>query len=230
MILKREKYAYDMTRICDYNIKYESIAIDESKTECVNSSIALSIAMHLVHKTEGYQFFEDAMEAFEIADDIYRKAVAYTTPLAEKWAEFNKEEQVIYVMASGPAMGSAYIFSICNLEEMLQLHSPTTNCCEFFHGPFEILDKRTSVFVLVSEGRVRPADERVIRFLKTYGGDKVYLLDAKELGITRIKDTVSEYFNHILFSPILNNVYMRALSKKIKKDYSTRRYMWKVEY
>lgn len=220
----------EMTRICDYNIKYESIAVDESRTERVNSSIALSIAMHLVEKTEGYQHFQDAMDAFEIVDDIYRKAVEYTTPLAEKWADQNKNEKVIYVMASGPAMGSAYIFSICNLEEMLQLDSPTINCCDFFHGPFEILDKRTSVFILVSEGRVRPADDRAIRFLNTYGGEKIYLLDAKELGINRIRDSVCEYFNHILFSPILNNVYMRKLSKAIQKDYSTRRYMWKVEY
>ena len=133
-------------------------------------------------------------------------------------------------MGSGPAWGSAYIFSICNLEEMLQLNSPTVNCCEFFHGPFEVLDKRTSVFLLVSEGRVRPADERAVRFLKTYGGENIYLLDAKELGINRIRDSVSEYFNHILFSPILNNVYMRALSEVIGKDYQTRRYMWKTAY
>lgn len=82
----------------------------------------------------------------------------------------------------------------------------------------------------MSEGRVRPADERAVAFLKKYGGEKVYILDAKELGINRIKDSVSEYFNHILFSPVLNNVYMRQLSYAIKKDYNTRRYMWKVEY
>ena len=52
----------------------------------------------------------------------------------------------------------------------------------------------------------------------------------KELGINRIRDSVSEYFNHILFSPILNNVYMRALSEVIGKDYQTRRYMWKTAY
>ncbi len=220
----------DLTKACDYNICYESIALDESRTERVNSSIALQIAMNLVDAIEGYDGYQDAMEAFGIVDDIYRKAVEYTTPLAKAWAMQNKDEKTIYVMASGPAMGSAYIFSICNIEEMLQIDSPTVDCCEFFHGPFEILDKRTSVFLLISEGRMRKADERAIKFLKTYGGDKVYMLDAKELGINRIKDSVSEYFNHILFSPILNNVYMRELSYVTKKDYMTRRYMWKVEY
>ena len=53
---------------------------------------------------------------------------------------------------------------------------------------------------------------------------------AKELGLNDIKDSVSEYFNHLIFAPILNNVYMRALSAVTHKDYMTRRYMWKLDY
>ena len=68
------------------------------------------------------------------------------------------------------------------------------------------------------------------RFVNQYGGERVYQLDAKELGLNDIKDSVSEYFNHLIFAPILNNVYMRALSAVTHKDYMTRRYMWKLEY
>ena len=56
------------------------------------------------------------------------------------------------------------------------------------------------------------------------------MLDAKESGLNDLPDSVSEYFNHLIFSPILNNVYMRALSSVTSKDYMTRRYMWKVAY
>ena len=219
-----------LTETCDFNIQYESIAVDESRTERVNSSVGLSIAMNLVEMTEGYEYYETAMNAFDLVDPIYRKAVAYTKKKKKKWAELNKDEKTIYVMGSGPAYGSAYIFSICNIEEMLQIDSPTINSCEFFHGPFEILDKNTSLFQLVSVGRMREADERAVRFLKQYGGEKIYILDGKELGLNDIDDTVSEYFNHVLFSPILNNVYMRNLSYATNKSYNTRRYMWKVEY
>lgn len=219
-----------LTEVCDYKIPYQSIALDESRQEKVNSSIGLNLAMTLVNETEGYTGYEDAMEGFRILDDIYREAVSYATPLAGRWADENKDEKVIYVMGSGPAMGSAYIFSICNIMEMLQIHSATVNSCEFFHGPFEVLDRSLPVFQLIAEGRTRPADERAVDFLKKYGGDKVYLLDARELGINRIPDSVSEYFNHLIFSPVLNNVYMRQLSRAIGKDYNTRRYMWKVPY
>lgn len=219
-----------LTEVCDHKIRYDSLAVDESDMARTNSAVVLALAMELVHQTEGYEHYEEAMGCFDIIDPIYRKAVVYCTPLAQEWAELNADKPTINVMGSGPAFGAAYVFSICNIQEMLQIDSATTNCCEFFHGPFEILDKRTSVFLLVSVGRSRANDERAISFLNTYGGKRVYLLDAKEIGLNDLPDTVSEYFNHLVFSPILNNVYMRALSAVTHKDYMTRRYMWKVQY
>ena len=186
---------------------------------------------HGAHAADrGYAEYETAMAAFDLVDPIYRKAVEYTRPLAAKWAEQNADKPCINVMAQGPLFGAAYVFSICNVQEMLQIDSCTINTCDFFHGPFEILDKRTSLFQLISVGRSRCNDERGIRFVNQYGGERVYQLDAKELGLNDIKDSVSEYFNHLIFAPILNNVYMRALSAVTHKDYMTRRYMWKLDY
>ena len=219
-----------LTQVCDYKIKYDSLAVDESDMARTNSAVVLALAIELVDQTQGYEHYGEAMDAFDVIDPIYRKAVDYCTPLAQEWAQLNADKPTINVMGSGPAFGAAYVFSICNVQEMLQIDSVTTNCCEFFHGPFEVLDKRTSVFLLVSVGRSRANDERAISFLNTYGGKRVYMLDAKEIGLNDLPDSVSEYFNHLIFSPILNNVYMRALSSVTSKDYMTRRYMWKVAY
>lgn len=220
----------ELTEACEYNIKYESVALDDSSMESTNSGVALLIAATLVKKVEGYEDYNELINAYDIVDPIYRKAVRYSTPLAKDWARQNKNEDTIYVMGSGPAFGAAYVFAICNIEEMLQKNGPCINSCEFFHGPFEVLDKNTSVFQLVSVGKTRLADERSVNFLQKHGGKKVYILDGKEIGINDIADSVSEYFNHLLFSPILNNVYMRELSYTTSKDYMTRRYMWKEKY
>ncbi len=220
----------ELTEVCDRKVKYDSVAIDESNMGHTNSAVALMLAMELVQQTEGYAEHETAMAAFDLIDPIYRKAFDYARPLAAAWAEQNADKPCINVMAQGPLYGAAYIFSICNIQEMLQIDSCTINTCDFFHGPFEILDKRTSLFQLISVGRSRCNDERGIRFVARYGGERVYQLDAKELGLNDIKDSVSEYFNHLIFAPILNNVYMRALSTVTHKDYLTRRYMWKLDY
>ena len=65
----------DLTEICDYSIQYQSIALDDSKQDNVNSSIGLKLAMTLVDEVEGYGGYDDAMDGFRILDDIYRKAV-----------------------------------------------------------------------------------------------------------------------------------------------------------
>ena len=220
----------ELTEVCDYNVKYGSIWEDDEDQGKTNAGNALRIAMAIVDIVEGYEHYDEAMDAFTKVQPAYVKAKEYCIPLAEKWAEQMKDEKIITVLASGPAYGSGHIFSTCNILEMLQIHSPTFNSCDFFHGPFEITDKNQAFFVLVADGRTRKADERVVTCMNKYAGDKVYILDAKEIGIDKLKDCVSEYFTHLLFTPILNNVYMKALSKATGVDYTTRRYMWKVEY
>lgn len=220
----------ELTEICDYNVQYGSIWEDDKDQSKTNAGNALRMAMAIVDIVEGYDNYEDAMDAFTKVQPAYIKAREYCRPLAEKWAKQMKDEKVITVLASGPAYGSGHIFSTCNILEMLQIHSPTFNSCDFFHGPFEITDKNEAFFLLVADGRTRKADERAVKFMKQYAGEKVYILDAKEIGIDRLKDSVSEYFTHLLFTPVLNNVYMKELSKETGVDYTTRRYMWKVEY
>ncbi|RGT71015.1 SIS domain-containing protein [Mediterraneibacter massiliensis] len=220
----------ELTEVCDYNVQYGSIWEDDKDQGKTNAGNALRIAMAIVDIVEGYEHYAEAMDAFTKVQSAYVKAREYCRPLAEKWAEQMKDEKIITVLASGPAYGSGRIFSTCNILEMLQIHSPTFNSCDFFHGPLEITDKNQAFFLLVADGRTRKADERAVTFMNKYAGDKVYILDAKEIGIDKLKDSVSEYFTHILFTPILNNVYMKALSKATGMDYTTRRYMWKVEY
>lgn len=220
----------ELTEVCDYNVQYGSIWEDDKDQSKTNAGNALRMAMAIVDIVEGYDNYEDAMDAFTKVQPAYIKAREYCRPLAEKWAKQMKDEKVITVLASGPAYGSGHIFSTCNILEMLQIHSPTFNSCDFFHGPFEITDKNEAFFLLVADGRTRKADERAVKFMKQYAGEKVYILDAKEIGIDRLKDSVSEYFTHLLFTPVLNNVYMKELSKETGVDYTTRRYMWKVEY
>ena len=219
-----------LTEVCDHRLQYHSLALDESDMGRTNSAVVLMIAIELLRQTEGYAAYDDALAAFDLVEPLYRRAFVYCQPLAAAWAAQNADRSTVNVLASGPLCGAAYVFSICNVQEMLQIDAVTTNTCDFFHGPFEVLDKRTSVFQLIGAGRCRPADERAVTFLARYGGDRVYQLDAKELGLDSMPASVHEYFNHLIFSPILNNVYMRALSAVTHKDYLTRRYMWQVAY
>ncbi|MBO0450828.1 sugar isomerase [Candidatus Enterococcus murrayae] len=220
----------ELTEICDYQIGYDSVAVDSSDFSKTNSAYGLKIAMLVMDVVEGYEHIELALENFKAVNNIYNQAVTKIRTKAIKWAIQNRESTSVHVMASGATFGAAYVFSICNIMEMLQIDSPTVNCCDFFHGPFEVIDEETSVFLLIGEGNNRSNDERADRFLKEFGGKKVFRLDAQDIGINKFDSKVSEHFNHLIFSPILNNVFMRELAYQIKKDYMTRTYMWKAQY
>jgi fructoselysine 6-phosphate deglycase len=71
-------------------------------------------------------------------------------------------------------------------------------------------------------------DERAQTFLEKYA-DKVEVVDAKELGISKIREEVVEFFNPVLFYSILC-VYREALAEVRKHPLETRRYMGKVLY
>ncbi|KAF1297114.1 sugar isomerase [Enterococcus sp. JM4C] len=220
----------ELTEICSYKIAYESLAIDESDFSKTNSAYGLLLAMLLMDEVEGYPHMQTALAEFAKVDAVYKQAAYDIRPRAIKWGLQNRESKSIHVMGSGPTFGAAYIFSICNVMEMLQIDSPTVNSCDFFHGPFEVINEETSVFLIIGQGRSRSNDERAARFLQEFGGRKVFTLDALEVGIGQFDDQVSEYFNHLILAPILNNVFMRELAYQIKKDYNTRTYMWKAAY
>lgn len=220
----------ELTEVCDYKMNYDSVAVDTSDFSKTNAAYGLRLAMTVMDVVEGYKHMDSAIKSFEEIDDLYKQAVTDIRPKAIKWGLQNRNSKSIHVMGSGAAYGAAYIFSICNIMEMLQIDSPTVNSCDFFHGPFEVIDEETSVFLLQGEGGSRPNDERAARFLQEFGGNKVFVLDSQEIGLNKIDPKVAEHFNHLIFSPILNNVFMRELAYQIKKDYTTRTYMWKAAY
>ena len=111
-----------LTEVCEYKVRYDSLAVDESNMGHTNSAVVMMLAMELVQQTEGYAEYDTAMAAFDLVDPIYRKAFDYCQPLAAAWAEQNADKPCINVMAQGPLFGAAYVFSICNVQELSLIH------------------------------------------------------------------------------------------------------------
>ena len=212
------------TKYADGIIRFKSIG--EVTTPMLETNVTQSIALsfELLKQYEDYEYYEDALKAY-MAEKI-RKYV--NNGPAQRFAETHKNEDVIYVMGGAPAMGVSYATSICSLMEIQWIHSPTVNSAEFFHGPFETLDRNLPMVHLVSDGRSREEDLRCQRFMEKFG-EKVTTIDAKELGIDILGDNVKEYFNHVLLDCAWRE-YLTALAIERKHPKEVRRYMWKMEY
>ena len=210
----------------DYVIRYSfGIEKDVGKEKPI---MALLVAAEILNQTEKYANYAAFMDGIDKIDTIVKNACRKVEIRASKFAKDHKDDQVIFTMGSGAAYGAAYMESICFFMEMQWIPSPIVHSGEFFHGPFEVVDKNIPFVIQVSEGRTRALDERALTFLRKYA-DRIDILDAKELGLSVIEASVVDYFNHSLFNNVYN-VYNYALADERKHPLSTRRYMWKLNY
>ena len=113
----------------------------------------LMLAVEILNQYEGYAHYDEMQEAFGKIYDVIEKSVSFVLPSAKRFAEDYKDAPVIYVMSSGATQEVAYAFSICLLMEMQWVNSGSFHDGEFFHGPFEIVDKDVPFILLMNEGR-----------------------------------------------------------------------------
>jgi fructoselysine-6-P-deglycase FrlB-like protein len=216
----------ELTQNSDYMLGY-TFGDDRDVTE-EKTMVGLRIAAELLQQTEGYDCYTQFYDGVAKIDGIVKRACAHVEKRAEAFAQEFKNDTFIYTIGSGASWSSAYMESICILMEMQWINSACIHAGEYFHGPFEVTDANTGFILQVAEGKTRPLDERVLRFLQRYA-KRYEVLDAKELGLSTIDSSVVDYFNHSLFNNVYS-VYNRKLSEARQHPLSTRRYMWKVSY
>lgn len=196
--------------------------------EIMNYAILYKLSMGLLYVKEGNTKYEKLLSSLNHLDDVFEKARRQYTEAAAAYAKAYKDESIIYTMASGASYGVAYSFAICMLMEMQWIHSHAIHAGEFFHGPFEVLDKNVPFILLMGLDDTRPLEERALTFLKQYG-EKLLVLDAKQHDLTGIDDDVKGYLAPLVLNFILR-LYAVALAAERNHPLETRRYMFKVAY
>ena len=189
----------------------------------------LSLAVEILNQYEGYVHYDKMQEGFSKIYGLIEKAVSFVLPPAQEFAKDYKDAPIIYVMSSGATQEVAYSFSICLLMEMQWINSGSFHTGEFFHGPFEIVDKDVPFILLMNEGRTRALDSRALDFLNRFQA-KTTVLDGKDFGVgSELPSPVAEYFNPMVLTAVLR-VYAEQLSIARSHPLTKRRYMWKLEY
>ena len=189
----------------------------------------LKLAVEILNQYEGYSHYEEMEQAFDRIYGLIEKAVSFVLPSAKQFAQDYKDAPVIYVMSSGATHEVAYAFSICLLMEMQWINSGSLHAGEFFHGPFEIVDKDVPFILLMNEGRTRALDARALDFLNRFQA-KTTVLDGKDFGVgSELPAAVAEYFNPMVLNAVLR-VYAEQLAIVRCHPLTQRRYMWKLEY
>ena len=210
----------------EFVVKYEWGA--DSVAFNTNLGLLYQLTMGVLHVVEGNDKFDKMINSLSNLQTIFEKSATAYASKAEAFGQEYKDEKVIYTMASGANYGIAYSYAICILMEMQWIHSNAVHSGEYFHGPFEIIDKDVPFIILLGLDETRPLDERALDFSKKYG-EKLVVLDAKDLDLTGIDEELKGYIAPLVLNHVLRK-YAEQLAEARNHPLSQRRYMWKVEY
>ena len=190
----------------DYNFVWAA-SNETDSYEYSNSALVMRLGFELLKAAEGYAKYDAAVQAFDKNDRIIRGAIDQAK---EKAAQF------------------AYSTCICHLMEMEWINSSSFHTGEFFHGPFEITDKKVPFLLFMSSGRTRALDERARAFLSQYT-ECLEILDAAAYGAQELDEGVREFFDNLILAAV-GRVYTETLAVYKQHPFAYRKYMFKVEY
>lgn len=193
-----------------------------------NYSIMYQLVVGLLSIKEENEKFHQLLHSLQSLQAVYDRAKSQFAERAKAFAAAHKDEKLIYTMASGANFGVAYSFAICILMEMQWIHSHAIHAGEYFHGPFEILDKNVPIILLLGLDETRPLEERALQFSKQYG-EKLTVLDATEFDLSGVDEDLRGYIAPLVLNTVLRQ-FANELAEARNHPLSTRRYMWKVPY
>lgn len=193
-----------------------------------NQSTSLRLGFELLYQFEGYEYYDKAIEAYGKIDEIFDDAKVHFTERATKFALDFKDEEMFYVLASGPCLGTGYSMVSCHFMEMQWKNAAMIHSGEFFHGPFEITDDKPVIVLIKSIGKTRYLDDRAETFINKFA-KKIFILDTDETKLKTIDSQVAEYFCSVVMLPVERFIISKMANIR---DHSMdkRRYMWKLNY
>ena len=155
----------------DATVRYQShyatgVPIDAADS---NYGVLFMLLASLVRLTDGEDRVPAALASLNALQPAIDRAHERYAPLFADFAPRFARKNAIYTMASGACYGAAYSFAICVLMEMLWIHSQAVHADEFFHGPFEIVDREAAFVQLIGLGETRRLDLRARSFLDRFG-------------------------------------------------------------
>lgn len=206
-----------------YNFQVKTVGYSEYKL-----IILYQIIFYILGKLDNFSNYDEIINSLKYLPDALIEVSKQAENESIQFAKKYKGEKIFYTIGAGICWGQAYSFAICKLEEMQWLTSQPIHAGEYFHGPFEVIDEKSTLLILKGEDPSRPLIDRVIDFSKKYT-KKIAIIDTEDFLLPGVSKRVRGYFSPFILTVVLNR-YAEDLAKERKHPLSTRRYMGKVKY
>lgn len=182
----------------------------------------------ILQQQENTQIFDDMVRNLKALKPVIDKAKEQFTDKAEKFGKACKEDRVLYSLGSGCNYSQAYVFCNCYMMEMQWINAIPIHAGEFFHGPFEIIEKDSPVIMLMGMDQTRFLEERALRFLERYT-ERIFKIDVKDIDFMDVEEEYKGYLGALVINNICR-MFSKAIAKEREHSLDIRRYMHIVEY
>ena len=194
-----------------------------------NYGVLYSFLAGLIRLTDANDVVAPLLNSLGHLQKAIDRALAYYQPSFERFARRLADKPAIYTMASGASYGAAYSFAICVLMEMLRINSQAIHADEFFHGPFEVVDREAAFILLVGLDETRRLELRAKDFLFRFATkENIFVLDAADLDLDGIDDRFKGYLAPLIFFDTLWKFAYELAAKRNQIMLDGRRYMKKI--
>jgi len=208
----------------DYCFSYQGeVAITESKMLFLHM-----VAFSLLKAVNPDFAYPAGTAVLDRLPDVLVAVKESAVEAGKEFARRHREAKTIYTAGAGPLYGMAYAYAICILLEMQWINSAPFQAAEFFHGPFEIIEKGVPLVVLAGEDAARPLAERVVRFAEQYT-DCLTVVDTRKFDLEGFTPEQREFAAPFIAWAVLY-LYAQFLAVEREHSLDLRRYMGVVEY
>ncbi|MBN1266173.1 MAG: SIS domain-containing protein [Anaerolineales bacterium] len=190
--------------------------------------VVLAFFSSLVREQPGWDLHEPLRDSLPALPEALADVMEAENENTARIAGTLTKDRVLYLVGAGAASHVAYVFAACILMEMQWLHAISLNASEFFHGPFETIDKDTPVIVFLDESPNRPEAQRVADFCRRVT-PRLTVFDSADYPLRGIRPEIRP-----MLSPFAADAALVRLAENLSNvrnhPLTTRRYMGKMEY
>ena len=179
-------------------------------------------------KGQGWKYHQAFKDSLPKLPSVLADAKEINLANAQVQAKLLMDENLLYVLGAGPMYTTAYVFASCFLMEMQWMHAHALTVADFFHGPFEVVDRSIPLLVLIGEDASRGEGERLKRFAAEYAGNSL-IYDSRDFEMKGIHADIRPIVAPFILDSALTGL-VEALAVLRNHPLTTRRYMGKVDY
>lgn len=202
---------------------------DEGHPYVTVGPVVLMLTYAVLQALEGNGDLPRAQKNMAALGTVFERARrVYVKEKGSEFVERLKDAPMVYTIGGGLNYTCAYVLATCYLLEMQWIHASPINAAEFFHGMLEIVDKDSTIVMMLGESEYRPQEERVLSFLDRFTRG-TFVLDVRDFGLEEIDEDFKTVASFIALDDLIGQM-IAILAPARYHPMDTRRYYLKMDY